>query len=105
MTSEADLVVGWRHEVVALEHPRLGFIGPLAPPANGQPQGAHGMTYVSTSGLEPSDRGVRSAFDMVPTLPTLLGQKRAHWLGEQKLSCKDQEPLGESCVHGDGGDP
>jgi hypothetical protein len=33
------------------------------------------MAYIVAPGLEPGDRGVRSAFDVVPTMVKLLDQK------------------------------
>jgi hypothetical protein len=33
------------------------------------------MAYVQAPGLEPGDRGVRSAFDVVPTIARLLGAR------------------------------
>lgn len=33
------------------------------------------MAYVAAPGLEPGDRGARSAFDVVPTIAELLGDR------------------------------
>jgi len=33
------------------------------------------MAYVAAPGLESGDRGVRSAFDVAPTIARLLGQQ------------------------------
>jgi predicted AlkP superfamily phosphohydrolase/phosphomutase len=73
--SEADLLVVWRGVAAALEHPRLGLIGPVALRRTGGHTGRHGMAYIVAPGLEPGDRGVRSAFDVVPTMVELLGQR------------------------------
>jgi predicted AlkP superfamily phosphohydrolase/phosphomutase len=81
--SEADLLVVWRGVAAALEHPRLGLIGPVPLRRTGGHTGPHGMAYVVAQGLAPGDRGVRSAFDVVPTLVRLLGdQPPAHLSGE-----------------------
>ncbi len=81
--SEADLLVVWRGIAAALEHPRLGLIGPVPLRRTGGHTGRHGMAYVAAPGLEPGDRGVRSAFDVVPTLVKLLGdQTPAHLSGK-----------------------
>jgi len=72
-SSEADLVVVWREGVAAIEHPRLGLVGPVPPRRTGGHTGPHGLAYVRAPGLEAADRGVRSAFDVVPTLVNLLG--------------------------------
>ncbi len=72
--SEADLLVIWRGVVAALEHPRLGLIGPVPLRRTGGHTGPHGMAYVAApgKGVEPGDRGVRSSFDVVPTLARLM---------------------------------
>jgi len=71
--SEADLVIVWRGVVNALEHPRLGRIGPVPFRRTGGHTGPHGVAYVAGAGLEPGDHGVRSSFDVVPTIARLLG--------------------------------
>ncbi|HEY1251849.1 MAG TPA: alkaline phosphatase family protein [Thermoanaerobaculia bacterium] len=74
--SEADLLVIWRGVVAALEHPRLGLVGPVPLRRTGGHTGPHGMAYVASPrrslGMEPGDRGVRSSFDVVPTLARLM---------------------------------
>jgi hypothetical protein len=71
--SESDLLVVWRGVATALEHPRLGLIGPVPLRRTGGHTGRHGVAYVVAPGMPPGDRGVRSAFDVVPTLIELLG--------------------------------
>jgi predicted AlkP superfamily phosphohydrolase/phosphomutase len=73
--SEADLLVVWRGVVTALKHPGLGLIGPVPLRRTGGHTGRFGMAYVQAPGLEPGDRGVRSAFDVVPTIARLLGAR------------------------------
>ncbi len=70
--SEADLLVIWRGVAAALEHPRLGLIGPAPLRRTGGHTGPHGMAYLAAPGLEPGDRGLRSSFDVVPTIAKLL---------------------------------
>lgn len=70
--SEADLVVIWRGIAAAFEHPRLGLIGPVPLRRTGGHTGPHGMAYLSEAGLQPGERGVRSSFDVVPTVARLL---------------------------------
>jgi predicted AlkP superfamily phosphohydrolase/phosphomutase len=72
-TSESDLLVVWRGVATALEHPRLGLVGPVALRRTGGHTGLHGVAYVVTPGLGAGDRGVRSSFDVAPTLLELLG--------------------------------
>ena len=72
-TSESDLLVIWRGVATALEHPRLGLIGPVALRRTGGHTGPHGFAYVADSRVEVGDHGVRSSFDVAPTLVELLG--------------------------------
>ena len=71
--SESDLLVIWRGVAAALEHPRLGLIGPVALRRTGGHTGSHGVAYIAAPGVDSGDRGVRSSFDIVPTLVGLLG--------------------------------
>ena len=75
--SEADLIVVWRGVVTALEHPRLGLVGPVPLRRTGGHTGRYGMACVLAPGLDPGDRGVRSAFDVAPTIVDLLGARPA----------------------------
>jgi hypothetical protein len=84
--SEADLLVVWRGVVAALEHPRLGLIGPVPLRRTGGHTGPYGMAYVAAPGLEPGDRGVRSAFDVVPTVARLLGDHPSSSMSGQCLT-------------------
>ena len=71
--TEADLVVVWKGFACALDHPRLGRIGPIPFRRPGGHTGVHGLAYLRGSPLEQGDFGVRSSFDVVPTLCELLG--------------------------------
>jgi predicted AlkP superfamily phosphohydrolase/phosphomutase len=71
-SSDADLVVVWRDVAAALEHPRLGLIGPVPLRRTGGHTG-NGVAYLAAPGLEPGDRGVRSSADVTPTIVQLLG--------------------------------
>jgi len=73
--SEADLQIIWRGVVAAVQHPRLGLVGPVPLRRTGGHTGPHGMAYLAAPGVEPGDRGVRSAFDVVPTIAALLGER------------------------------
>jgi len=84
--SEADLVVVWRGVAAALEHPRLGLIGPVPLRRTGGHTGPHGLAYVASPEVDPGERGVRSSFDVVPTIARLLGaEPPAHVSGESLL--------------------
>jgi hypothetical protein len=71
--SESDLRVVWRGLVTGLEHPRLGLVGPVPLRRTGGHTGSHGVAYITGRGITPGDRGVRSSFDMAPTVVDLLG--------------------------------
>ena len=73
--SEADLTVVWRGVAVALEHPRLGLIGPVPLRRTGGHTGRYGLAYVRAPGVAAADGGVRSDFDVVPTLVALFGEQ------------------------------
>ena len=83
--SEADLLVIWCDVAAALEHPRLGLVGPVPLRRTGGHTGAHGMAYVMAPGVDPGERGVRSSFDVVPTLVDLLAAPRPRPLSGRSL--------------------
>ncbi len=72
--TESDIVVVWKGTFRALTHPTHGRVGPVPFRRPGGHTGAYGMAYVNNAGLEAGDRGVRSSFDVVPTLVELLGE-------------------------------
>jgi len=75
-SSEADLFVVWRKVTAAIEHPRLGLIGPVPLRRTGG-HTRNGIAYLAMPGLEPGDRGVHSSLDIVPTMAHLLGVEPA----------------------------
>jgi predicted AlkP superfamily phosphohydrolase/phosphomutase len=70
--TECDLAVVWRGPL-ALDHPVLGRVGPLPYRRTGGHTGPYGFAYCSGPGIAAGDHGVRSSFDVVPTLIELLG--------------------------------
>ena len=78
-------MVIWRGVVTALEHPRLGLIGPVPLRRTGGHTGPHGMAYLAGTSLEPGDHGVRSSFDVVPTIARLLGVEPPRVSGQSLL--------------------
>jgi hypothetical protein len=70
----ADMVIGWRGVSDGIVHPRLGQVGPIPFRRTGGHTGPYGIAYLAAQGIEPGDRGIASAFDVVPTLIELLGQ-------------------------------
>jgi predicted AlkP superfamily phosphohydrolase/phosphomutase len=75
-SSESDLLVVWHGVAVALEHPRLGLIGPVPLRRTGG-HTRNGIAYIAAPGLEPGERGARSSSDVVPTIAQLLGLRLA----------------------------
>jgi len=73
--SQADLTVVWRDCPLGLVHPELGRIGPLPYRRTGGHTGRYGMAMIAGKGVAPGDYGVRSAFDVAPTIVDLLGAR------------------------------
>jgi predicted AlkP superfamily phosphohydrolase/phosphomutase len=82
--TESDLVIVWRG-ALALSHPRHGTIGPLPYRRTGGPTGPHGMVLVRSQDLAPGDHGLRSTFDVVPTILALLGEAPPRSLSGRSL--------------------
>lgn len=69
----ADLTIVWRRSAQTLRHPTLGTIGPVPMRRPGGHTGREGMAWIRATDARPGFHGVRSAFDVVPTLLALLG--------------------------------
>ena len=72
--TDSDLVVVWKGLTCALDHPRLGRIGPVPFRRPGGHTGRFGMAYIRSPEIDAGEQGVRSSFDVVPTLIELLGE-------------------------------
>jgi hypothetical protein len=83
--TDADITVVWKRATLALDHPRLGRMGPFPFRRTGGHTGPFGMAYIASASLHPGDRGERSAFDVVPTLFDLLGEKPPHEISGRSL--------------------
>ena len=75
-STQSDLVVVWKGAAACLEHPLLGRIGPVPYRRTGGHTGRYGMAYIRADSRPVGDRGVASAFDLVPTIIDLMGQPR-----------------------------
>jgi hypothetical protein len=84
-SSDADIWVRWSNVAVALEHPRLGLIGPVPLHRTGGHSGSHGVVYLAAPGVEPGERGKRSSFDVAPTIAQLVGAQFAPQLSGKSL--------------------
>jgi predicted AlkP superfamily phosphohydrolase/phosphomutase len=83
--TESDLCIVWKGCACAWDHPRYGRIGPAPFRRPGGHTGAWGMAYVRGNGVEPGDRGVRSSFDVVPTVIEMLGEAMPSGLSGSSL--------------------
>jgi len=83
--SQGDLLVVWRGVATAFEHPRLGLIGPVPLRRTGGHTGRYGMAYVAAPGITVGDLGVRSSFDVAPTIVELLGCPRIEGMSGKSL--------------------
>jgi predicted AlkP superfamily phosphohydrolase/phosphomutase len=85
--TQADLVVVWKGTARSFEHPSIGRIGPVAYRRTGGHTGPHGMAYIRADSARVGDHGIRSAFDVVPTLIDLMGcPPERHLSGRSLLS-------------------
>jgi hypothetical protein len=75
--SEADMILVWREGVLGLAHPVHGTIGPLPCRRAGGHTGRTGVAWFAGPGIRPGDYPPRSAFDVVPTVVEMLGQRIA----------------------------
>jgi predicted AlkP superfamily phosphohydrolase/phosphomutase len=83
--SESDLIVVWRGAALGFEHPTMGRIGPLPFRRTGGHTGPYGMAYLAGGGIAAGDYGVRSSFDVVPTIVELLGEQLPPGLSGRSL--------------------
>lgn len=72
--SNADLAVIWQGSPLALMHKDFGLIGPAPFRRTGGHTGGHGVFYAKSCSLPAGDQGIRSSFDVAPTILELLGQ-------------------------------
>lgn len=72
-SSEADLLIVWKGAPLGIVHPRLGTIGPVPYRRTGGHTGGAGFAHVIGEGVRSGCHGVRSAFDVVPTVVDMLG--------------------------------
>ncbi|MDB5697218.1 MAG: hypothetical protein JWN69_22, partial [Alphaproteobacteria bacterium] len=80
--SEADLVIVWKDAPLGVVHPRLGTIGPVPYRRTGGHTGGSGFAHIVGAGVKPGAHGMRSAFDVVPTVVDMMGGSPAGLSGE-----------------------
>ena len=76
-STQADLIVVWKGTQMCLDHPSLGRIGPVPYRRTGGHTGLFGMANVRADRFPVGDHGIRSAFDVVPTIIGLMGQRQS----------------------------
>lgn len=87
LDTSADLRILWNGSPVGFRHPVFGDIGPGPIRRTGGHSGGYGALYVRSQRLAPGDYGLRSSFDVAPTVVDLLRQVRPNWMdGESVLS-------------------
>jgi predicted AlkP superfamily phosphohydrolase/phosphomutase len=69
----ADLIVHWQGSTSALEHDRLGRIGPVPARRTGGHTSPYGAVFISGPGIGAVDLGDHSPFDLLPTAFELTG--------------------------------
>jgi hypothetical protein len=84
--TQGDLAILWNGSPTGFHHPTLGDIGPVPARRMGGHSGGLGALYVRSAGIMPGDRGLRSSFDVAPTILDLMGRPGGSWVdGESVL--------------------
>jgi predicted AlkP superfamily phosphohydrolase/phosphomutase len=71
--TDADLIIDWESAPTGFDHPSIGRIGPVPYRRTGGHSGKYGFAYIAGQDVIPGDIGIRSTFDIVPTVFDLLG--------------------------------
>jgi hypothetical protein len=71
--TQGDLAILWNRSPIGFRHPVYGDIGPAPVRRAGGHSGGYGALYVRDSGIVPGDYGLRSSFDVAPTIVDLMG--------------------------------
>jgi predicted AlkP superfamily phosphohydrolase/phosphomutase len=72
---DVDMIVLWADDVLGFEHPSLGSFGPLPPRRMGGHTSPTGRCMIVGPDVSPGHLGLRSSFDVVPTLLSLAGRQ------------------------------
>jgi predicted AlkP superfamily phosphohydrolase/phosphomutase len=70
---DVDMIVLWADDVLGFAHSDLGTFGPLPPRRTGGHTSPTGRCMIVGPDVSPGHLGVRSSFDVVPTLLSLAG--------------------------------
>ena len=97
-SSDADLIITWADGVLGIGHPDLGTIGPVPPRRTGG-HAPVGRCLVRGAGIDPVDLGLRSSFDVLPTVLRLADGTASWELSGQPMPVsvgQQDEPLGHA---------
>lgn len=84
--TQGDIMIIWEGSPIGFRHPKFGDIGPAPSRRMGGHSGGYGAMWVMTPELAPGDYGLRSSFDVAPTVVDLMGQVRPNYMdGESVL--------------------
>jgi hypothetical protein len=83
--TECDLAIAWATETSSIWHPDLHEIGPVPYRRTGGHTGGYGFAVIAGEGIGPGSGGVRSSFDVAPTLLHLLGETTSTISGRSLL--------------------
>lgn len=81
----ADIRILWNGSPTGFEHPVYGTIGPAPVRRVGGHSGGHGALYIMGESIPRGDHGVRSSFDVAPTIVNLLGKVRPNWMDGESV--------------------
>jgi len=87
--TQADIKILWNGSPVGFRHPKYGDIGPAPVRRVGGHSGGYGALYIMGEGIESGDFGVKSSFDVAPTIVELLGKVRPNWMDGETVLQKD----------------
>lgn len=83
--SDADIIVCWHGAPLGFDHPKLGRIGQIPYRRTGGHTGKHGFAFVQAPGLTSGEGGIRSSYDVVPTILQLLVESQIDLSGSTLL--------------------
>ena len=84
--TKPDIQIIWApHVVLAFQSAEHGLIGPAPVRRTGGHTGGNGVLYIANGPLPAGPLGKRSAFDVAPTIASLLGMELASISGESLL--------------------
>ena len=87
--TQADIKILWNGSPVGFRHPKYGDIGPAPVRRVGGHSGGYGALYVMGQDIEAGDFGLKSSFDVAPTIVELLGQVRPNRMDGESVLKKD----------------